>query len=238
MKPFLNHLDNGIAKINRDLSKLWDTQLNSEGLLGSVATTVDLKFQEVKDGIGTKPANFSDHFDAPTLWGVVGNIVEEVKEIPNTVNSKLLMLSKKANDLMKVNKQDAHDDMVLYVKPLQTKVNGLFTALQDIGDNVTAELSQQTNRINLLAQHQSVNQVPAQGYQGEIDKLNEQIQGLTLSITELRADQAESVKFADLGFCSYQEALLWSERFNPDDSSGFSRLSHCNGKCTTPNKHK
>ena len=112
LKPFLNHLDKGIAEINKDLSKLWNSQLNSKGLLGSVANIVDLKFQEIKDGIRTKPANVLDQFNAPTLWGVVGNVVEEVKELLNAFDSKLLMLSKKADDLMNINKQDTHDDLV------------------------------------------------------------------------------------------------------------------------------
>ena len=221
VKPFLNHLDKGILEINRDLGKLWESQLNSEGLLGSVATSVDLKLQEIKDNLGTKPPNFSDDFEAPTLWGVVGNVVEEVKELPKTFDSKLLMMSKKADDLLKINRQEAQDDLVRYVTPLQEKVNGLFTALKDIGDNVSGELGRQANRINWLSQQQNIRQPPAVDHQREIDKLNEQIQGLTLSITELRADQAESIKFADLGFRSYQEAASWSERFNPDDSFGF-----------------
>ena len=151
LKPFLDHLDTGILEINKDLGKLWESQLNSEGLLGSVATSVDLKLQEIKDGMGSKPPNFSDHYNAPTLWGAVGNVVEEVKELPKTSDTKLLMMSKKADDLLKINKQEAHDDLVQYMRPLQDKVNGLYTALQDIGDNVSAELSRQANRINLLA---------------------------------------------------------------------------------------
>ena len=83
--------------MNYYTKKLWDSQLIMDGMLASIAATVDLKLKETHDSVGTKPSILPEEFDAPTLWGSVGNIADQVIGLPEMSDTKIQMMSRRCD---------------------------------------------------------------------------------------------------------------------------------------------
>ena len=54
-KSYFYHLDKGITNISNRMKRLWDGQISMEGVLSSMETSVDLRFQELKDTVEKNP---------------------------------------------------------------------------------------------------------------------------------------------------------------------------------------
>ena len=110
-----------------------------------------------------------------------------------------------------------------HVNPLGEKLEGLVDTVGVITDKVTAEFRRHANSISMLssgARGRGENGNDSR-LENELREMTKKMDGLTTSFAELRAEQTESIKFADLGFRSYQEGRAWLERYNPDDQIGF-----------------
>ena len=65
--PYFNHFDRACSKLSAELEKLREVQQNTDEFFRSLATNHELRFEDINDAIGSRPASFDSKFDAPSL---------------------------------------------------------------------------------------------------------------------------------------------------------------------------
>ena len=221
-KPYLDHLDLGLSDHGKLLFDVAQIQQDVEDKLHTSAVTYDVKLMEMQDEVGKRPAGLSDEFEAPSLWGTVGNIGTAVQAIPDNFDKKMLALSHKFDSLLKDTKIDIQVEMKDAIGPIKTKFENFFTSLSTIGNNLKSGLEDSYDRINELAEEVRIlKSTRSSHHTDDIRLIVERLERVEVGLTRAEKDSGDNVKFEDLGFGSFDDANAWLEMHCPDGHFGF-----------------
>ena len=220
--PYFNHFDRACSKLSTELEKLREIQQNTDEYFRSLATNHELRFEDISDAIGTRPASFDQKFDAPSLWGSIGNLGTTVNDAKEETDTSIILLTKKFDQLLKGHRADVQNDIQSHFNPLRESISELTSAFSTVANSLKEGIDYNHQKIQELKREQAAAAtVDSTGFEQEIRALTERLENIESSVSTLQDNVEGAIKFHDLGFKSFDEGRAWLESFCPDAHFGF-----------------
>ena len=222
----MKKVDQGLQDTNQDLCKIENCQVSMEGIVRSLGSHLDVRVQEIRDFMGSKPLRLEARFDALDLWGTVGNVATYAVDMAENFQMKTTSLKTdiqhQLNQVRNASTEEIHDLKDKVIDPLEQKVTGLKSIVKQVSNALKGGINNNTSRINRLAtlmgHHPSGTMtIPS----SEINQLEARIESLSLEVVKLKNSHKESIAFHGLGFPSFEESKAWLQIKVPTGQFGY-----------------
>ena len=214
----LQHYDSAFRTLHDVVSKLHSQNQLMEKLIEEGSENFDVRFTDLEDELGSKPRHLEQAFDAPCLWGTVGELADVVSGMDTHSNNSLQESTVK--NWIQTAKKETLEDIEIDVAPLKIKCNKVKTTLALVAKNLKKQADYNTQSI-LHLENTSVNPAPGVDFSGDIQRVEERLTILEHETANLKSSEGESIKFHNMGFHSKRDSDAWLELHVPGGSFGF-----------------
>ena len=219
-EQFKNHVDGNFEILHNEMKKMKDKQATMFDIFQNTSQSINLRLGELQDDVGIKPSHLSAEFDAPSLWGTLGILVNTVEELRNKV-VRVTEESKKVDVKMAAILTQAKDESVKGLQPVQARVEQVKSLMVKALKNLRNRAEANTYEISNLSKIVSTSSSQTVDTSSSVDlsSLEKRLEDLEL---RNNGDMKEKmIKFHGLDFTSKDQADAWLELHSPQGDFGF-----------------
>ena len=229
-------LDQKTFALQESLQKVLDVVIQNDEKTLSLFDIVEIKHQDLKTDVGTKPTILNDAFDAPTLWSTVAQIVDEFTSFSFSQNEELSRIKKDHSLFEEARKaQPAH--IRQSIAPLDDRIEALTEFTVKMGTQLKSKINQvmidatsyrsPNSTGTLEARIKNLEATSLEGLEGRLERLEaspvvvdtgtqERLRILEAEIASIRSTTDETtIQYAGLGFRNQSECDVWISVHQP-----------------------
>jgi len=240
----LKALDKRSLSLRDAVQTLHDQLIQNDATTNSLFDIADIKYQDLKTDVGSKPLVLDGNYDAPSLWLTIAQIIDEFTSFSDTQSSEVHSFRKDIEDL-KHDLKSVPTNVKLHFSPLEDRIE----ALQDFTVKMARQLKARVDQINidpdrfrfsdstnlearvknlelgpssvssLEARLSRLESTPVM-VSGDLDS-QERLKKLEIELASLRSATDEAtIQYGGLGFRTKADCNAWIEIHQPKENYG------------------
>ena len=230
----VNHFDKSLRLVFEAVNQMKQQQTFLQDQLNSSSISFDIRIKDMEDELGNKPSGLTQEFDAPNMWGAMGNLAG----ILATVDAKPtnVLTDAKVKRMIDVSRKNIMEDFKQDLEPITQKCKKVKSTLLTVSKNLKSQIDANAQEIFEVGNQKSSGSTGTD-YAGDIARLDNRLNSLELETANLATERGEGINFNNMGFRSKKDSDAWIETHTPGGNFGFvvdfhSMMEHINHNIT------
>jgi len=140
----LRALDERSVSLRDALQALQEQLTQNDATTNSLFDIADIKYQDLKTDVGSKPLVLDGNFDAPSIWLTIAQIIDEFTSFSDTHSSEVQSFRKDI-EILKRDLNSIPTNVKLHFSPLEDRIE----ALQDFTVKMARQLKARVDQVNI-----------------------------------------------------------------------------------------
>ena len=216
---FSSHVNASFKVLFDEIDRLHRNQKILQDFVIKGSQSLDLRFAELCDDMGTKPSHLDERYDAPNLWGTIGEMVETLATFGQAIPAKLVS----EEDVAKaVNEMKVEIDLNINstVKPIDEKYGALRKFVISSAKSLKTQADENAKMIQDVSDKANSYDSDAWNRNGLSEDDEDRFKNIEDALEKLSLRQGERIRFHGLGFHGKPEADAWLELNSPSGRFG------------------
>ena len=216
------HVNDTFSQMQQEINKL---QLNQQVLVQLINDNTQHQkslLSDLLDKVGEKPYHITSQFDAPHLWGSIGEVINQILAIKEQFTKQSSITKSEMIDIVDNERAQIEKTIKSTVEPVKVMSTNVKSSLITIASSLKKQIDATDLRTDTLIQQQmhgtSQN---TSAYEVEIEMLKDKVNDLEKDTAKLSLQGEGTIQFHNLGFHGKSDSDAWLELHSPGGGFGF-----------------
>ena len=151
---YAQHFDDSLNTLSNEVVKMTKAQSLLGHLLAGSSENANIRMDEITDLVGVKPPLLEGIFDAPHLWGTVGDLATMILDQPevfnNNLESRVQIITAQFTNLLKEAKATSTFDLDQHYVSLEARIVKIKEVMVGVATAAKGGIEQNMGRIGAL----------------------------------------------------------------------------------------